>query len=132
MIERDLRIGERLITHPIENNRRIFLWRRERELFRLETEPHLQLQAPIICGLCKTPAPRAASGLVGQSEYRRRDGADDRSGIGMVQQVADGHRDGEVEAMIDRRRGGAGGSHPECSASVAAATAATAAARTGP
>ena len=100
MIERDLRIGERLMTHPIENNRRIFLWRRERELFRLETEPHLQLQAPIICGLCKTPAPRAASGLVGQSEYRRRDGADDRSGIGMVQQVSCRHGDRQVVTPV--------------------------------
>src|ERR1700730_19152664 len=61
-----------------------------------EREPNLHFQPAIICGFEEPLAAGPTGDLVRAAEQRRCDVADYRSGVGMIQNVLDGHRKAQV------------------------------------
>src|ERR1017187_5593278 len=68
----------------------------------LKRELDLRFQAAIIGRLVESFAILSTGNLVGKAEIRGGDVADNRSGVGVIEQVPDGEPDAEVEAV---RRG---------------------------
>src|SRR6266853_2281395 len=59
----------------------------------LKREAHLRLQPAVVRGFEETLAVGPAGDLVREAKQRRSDIAGDRSGIGVIQQVLNGHRE---------------------------------------
>jgi hypothetical protein len=68
-----------------------------------EREPNLHFQPPIIRGFEEPVAIGRTGDLVRAAEQRRCDVADDRSGVGMIQNVLYGHRKGHIVTVAGLR-----------------------------
>ena len=67
-----------------------------------ECQPYLEFQAAIIGALGKPLSIGRHIGLVRETEQGRRDVADDRPRIGVIEQISAGHPNDQVEAPLGR------------------------------
>src|SRR5580704_4954598 len=67
---------------------------------RSEREPRLKFQTAVVGIFRKALAICPAGHLICQAEERRRNVSDDRPGVGVVQNVAEGHGDHHVVAAV--------------------------------